>query len=799
MIRNLSIKHLLLTLVVALFYGSSYAQTTIQTNYTTNGGVILYTFTGGQAYVTFSVTNGNTYPIIITDVGANHNSVSNPVDYELWYSSSDITGNPNIAAPLWTQALVVANYSNVSSIQNVFPSLNIQIPGKTTYRFAIAVDADNTLSALAGAVSGGTLVGAPAPGSFNAAGVVLNTVSTDLPIGNLPNTQLANNLTGFLGNIRFYGLTPPNVTVNKSPACIGDDIILTASSDPIAYPNPVYTWYKGTTQIGGPSPSNTFTVTNAAAISDNGNYCVTVKDANSSFVSDPACIKVEVSDPPAPKVEGKFNYCLNELFEPVTVNGDNPRWYYTDTLGSPIPVIPTINTTTPNTLTFYVSQTIDGCEGTNRTRVDFKAAPKPPPPTVTTPIYYCQDDPADQLTAVGDNLRWYFDEVGGIPSQIAYTPETSKKDSFDYFVTQNPDGCESDRAKIDVVVTFRPNGLILLSTDRICQNDTLTIGYYGSAFPSSAYLWDLSSGQVVDGIDQGPLRVIMDKPGTFDITLVVGNQGCFSELYKEPIVVKPLPDGKIIAKDDHCIGQQELISLDFYTPTTDTFLWNFDGGQTTHLATDQGPYGVFWTTEGQKVIKLTLVDEDCRTDIFDTINVHRLPDARILTDGYTANDVICSSDSIKLSVATIEPASTYQWTPARFFDTYSDLPVAYGRVDFTGYVKLEVTDEFGCIAKDSLLVTTRPCCDIAFPSAFTPNMDGHNDYFRPLTQGFHDVKTFKVVNRYGQTIYETNDITRGWDGMLNGDPQDMNTYQYYINYTCNGERKEQTGEFILIR
>src|SRR5690606_11608821 len=133
-------------------------------------------------------------------------------------------------------------------------------------------------------------------------------------------------------------------------------------------------------------------------------------------------------------------------------------------------------------------------------------------------------------------------------------------------------------------------------------------------------------------------------------------------------------------------------------------------------------------------------------------------------------DSICSRDSLKVTVEVVEPGATYKWTPTRFFDTYSDVPSTYARVDFDSKIFVEVEDIYGCQNIDSAEVDTKRCCEMTFPTAFTPNGDGLNDFFRPITVGRREVETSRVVNRYGQTVYESIQSSRGWDGNMNGKP-----------------------------
>jgi gliding motility-associated-like protein len=89
---------------------------------------------------------------------------------------------------------------------------------------------------------------------------------------------------------------------------------------------------------------------------------------------------------------------------------------------------------------------------------------------------------------------------------------------------------------------------------------------------------------------------------------------------------------------------------------------------------------------------------------------------------------------------------------------------------------------------------------IFVPNAFTPNGDGLNDKIRPITAGIERLDFFRIFNRYGQIIFETNNPEGAWDGTLKGKPQGSGTFIYQVqalDYT--GEVLRQKGTFNLIR
>ncbi len=834
MIRKLFSQRLLPLLGLALAFGSVDAQT-FSLNAPAGTSSQFFTMTTTPPapvnYITFDVENPTACPVNITDIDMYHaadrdflfqinpppapptavdNVSTNGADYTLYSTYTALTGSP---FPLnrWTKEAVTNDVvATGNGVINIFKNLNIIVPANGSVRLMVhATDTmiiafnttplsvtQNNITLVSGS-SGNHMAGNFENSSFTYAS--LNAGMTSI---------------NFWGNVVIKPLPPTiNVDLASKPktACIGDNVTFKA----VTAPGNVFTWRDAQGNILAQNTTGLLTLNNVQ-LTDAGRYYVTAAGCNGRE-SLPDSATLVVNNPPAPTVSGKFDYCLNEQFEPVTVNGTNPNWYYVPAGGSPMPVVPTISTASPNTLIHYVSQTDQfGCESIERTMVRFRAAPRPAPPIVNTPIYYCEEAVPDELFAVGDSLKWYYVPTGGIPTVIPPIPNTSKNDSSAFYVSQTVDGCESDRSVIDVVVTFKPNGQILTDLDNICELDSVIVGYFGSAFPGSQYNWSFTGpGGItfLSELDQDTIRIKLDSAGTHIIGLRVGSKGCLSDFYTAEIYVGDLPEGVIAAKSDACLGQAELIEAREYTAELDSFMWDFDGGVTQHATTEQGPYGIYWTEPGEKHIKVTFINQGCYNYAYDTIMVHPKPSANILatydvfssqarnfvTVDYKEGDEICMSDSLKVSPDIIEPGATYKWTPTRFFDTYSDVPVTYARVDFNSHIYLEVEDVYGCQNKDSLKILTKSCCEMLFPNAFTPNNDGNNDIFRPITVGNREIETFRVVNRYGQTVYESAQGHLGWDGTFKGQPADLGTYFYLISFMCEKEKVDQGGEVILVR
>ena len=265
----------------------------------------------------------------------------------------------------------------------------------------------------------------------------------------------------------------PDFTANPNPACLGSAICFT---------NNTIAGYSGNTCIntstydwdfGDGSPHSNQQTPPCHVYASVGTYTVTLKASNNACGDSSKSKTVTVSPlPPPPTVNTPVIYCQNQTALPLTASGVGLLWYTTLTgIGSPTPIIP--STTTAGVYTYFVTQTINGCESPKASiTVTINAAP--PMPTVTSPVQYCQNQTASQLTASGTNLLWYVTSSGGTGSAIAPTPSTANIGTTTYYVSQSSNGCEGPRASINVIINSLANAPTVNSPVNYCQNDIAT-------------------------------------------------------------------------------------------------------------------------------------------------------------------------------------------------------------------------------------------------------------------------------------------------------------------------------------
>lgn len=150
-----------------------------------------------------------------------------------------------------------------------------------------------------------------------------------------------------------------------------------------------------------------------------------------------------------------------------------------------------------------------------------------------------------------------------------------------------------------------------------------------------------------------------------------------------------------------------------------------------------------------------------------------------------------------LIFTTPENASYNKWTLRYFtFNAPNNGKYLTVRVKANkGQTWLKI-DDF-CLSKDDYCVELP---EIEIPNVFTPNNDGVNDLFKPVVFKGMESGNMVILNRWGNVIYESNDLSNGWDGTFQNKPVSDGVYFYKIHYKTIFEDEEvKYGSFHLFR
>ena len=113
---------------------------------------------------------------------------------------------------------------------------------------------------------------------------------------------------------------------------------------------------------------------------------------------------------------------------------------------------------------------------------------------------------------------------------------------------------------------------------------------------------------------------------------------------------------------------------------------------------------------------------------------------------------------------------------------------------------LTVKTPEGCTDTSSMKVTVFKGSAVYVPTGFTPNNDGLNDILKPYLIGIKTLYYFTIYNRWGQKVFSTNDVNKGWDGYFKGNQSDGETFVWVLKAVdVIGKVYNLKGTVVLLR
>jgi gliding motility-associated-like protein len=144
--------------------------------------------------------------------------------------------------------------------------------------------------------------------------------------------------------------------------------------------------------------------------------------------------------------------------------------------------------------------------------------------------------------------------------------------------------------------------------------------------------------------------------------------------------------------------------------------------------------------------------------------------------------------------------SYFEWIP-NYHLTANNIKNPIANPPVTTQYIVYGTTENGCEISDSITIRISEESVLDLPNAFSPGSGTSvNDELKILKRGIVNLNYFRVYNRWGELVFETKEIDKGWDGQFKGKAQPMGVYVYTIDaITSTGKRFYKQGNITLIR
>jgi gliding motility-associated-like protein len=358
---------------------------------------------------------------------------------------------------------------------------------------------------------------------------------------------------------------------------------------------------------------------------------------------------------------------------------------------------------------------------------------------------------ADTVVCEGESLTL----TAGYPGCLyhwntgASTQSITVYSSNVYSVTVTQDDCEGADS---ILVLVQPLPVVDLMGDKIlCEGDTL---FLDAGNQGAIYSW--STGDTLQ-------QIMITEPGLYSVTVTMN--GCSNSDTVQASLLAFIVD----LGPDTLLCPGESITLNAGNPGNN-YLWNT--GQTGQTITVKNS-GMFWV----RVYKNLCNASD--TVHIDVLQPLELP--QILN--------LCGQESVIIE-SNIE-GEDYLWS------TGDDIPVL--TVYEAGVYYLDVVTGHCTMTDSTVVIGKSGYSALYLPNTFTPNHDGINDIFTGIGT---DITYFnmQIFNRWGEMIFETSDMSSGWDGSYEGDIVPDGVYFYIIKYAtpCSFEQKFKKQGYVLL-
>ncbi|MEX2597515.1 MAG: PKD domain-containing protein [Salibacteraceae bacterium] len=408
----------------------------------------------------------------------------------------------------------------------------------------------------------------------------------------------------------------------------------------------------------------------------------------------------------------------------------------------------------------------------------------------------------------GNLFEWNFgDGATSFLNDPEHTYENNDSVDITYvavLTVTSPYGC-TDQDSMEILVHPTPKPQFTVNpTVQVFPDAEVTFSNLTSPGPWG-YQWSFGDG--------GDTNVFHPDPrtyktwGEFRILLKASSEYCEDTLSRLITIEPPLPVAMFDTLVDGCAPVSVLFNNQSEYGVN--FEWDFGNGETSN---SENPFYTY-QLPGVYSVTLTVTGPGGETDsktIIEAITVHEQPIANFTFRPTQVNVPMEPVTFVNYS----QFADGYRWDFGDTTTSEEENPQHYYLEEGTFFPRLEVYNGAGC--KDTMLsqvpVNAILVGDIKIPNAFTPNENGpldgkydpfafDNQIFFPIVSGVSaDNYTLSIFNRWGELIFETNDVLRGWDGYYKGKMCQQDAYVWKIvGEYVNGKKFSKVGDVTLIK
>lgn len=476
---------------------------------------------------------------------------------------------------------------------------------------------------------------------------------------------------------------------------------------------------------------------------------------------DTASIEINTLPPPDVIVDPVAPFCVGLTVQLHASGGDTYLWSPAEGLDDITSPDPTLTTEVAGT---WVVEVTTLC-GTDRDSVTVD--PGEPIGSAGEDVEICLGESTPLAASGGGTYSWNEDATLSDP--LSASPTVTPVDTTLYVVEiTTPEGCVARDSVIVRVVAGTPEPG--LEDTLICiGSDVRLVAPFGDT-----YAW--AGGPDISEITARDPVVEPSQPTTYVVT-VTNVCGSIRDSAFVDVVV---PQADAWPDTTVCPG----VPIALFASPGETYLWSPAG-----LLDDPTTSNPTAIVQGNTLLSVAITDaHGCTASAPVLLNTF----ARPLVDA--GPDLVIEFGDHAALHATGN--GSFLWEPAQTLDADSvQSPVAY-TLETTSYT-VTITDANGCTATDMVSVILPGTLFI--PNTFTPNGDGYNDVFGAWGKDLSTLELF-IYNRWGELIWNTEQLNGRWDGTYKGHDSPIDTYVWKVKATeLTGRQHALVGHVNLLR
>ncbi len=370
------------------------------------------------------------------------------------------------------------------------------------------------------------------------------------------------------------------------------------------------------------------------------------------------------------------------------------------------------------------------------------------------------------LNSIATNANTYLWSTGA----NSQTLSVSTNGAYSVTVFDNQQCQASDTVNVNL------NSILLqVSNQSVCFGSSVTL----IALGAPNYTWSPSTG--LNMTSGNSVIVNTDTSITYS---VIGDGGTCFDTATVTVTVNPVPT--IIASSDTLVCQSQNCMLS--VSGANSYLWSPSLG----LSNSTSANPIANPVSSQNYMVTGSNQFGCTDTDTVTVNVIQPP---AVSPGYDSTS-FCH-DVIQLHAYGVNNLN-FHWEPSTEVGNSGVIDPLVFPTENTTY-SLVVIDTTGCEFSFPLEITYAETNDVAIPNAFSPNDDGRNDLFKIIPICNFELDDFRIYNRWGELVFETNLIWDGWDGKCNDLKCSIGVYAYVvIGHTSNNQSVLLKGNVTLV-